>query len=270
MPTDTPEPTEELYFSQPGKYIEELVIDEIPRWYLVSVPESYKHGDPTPLVFNFHGAGMSFGAQNNLTGTSELGEKENFIAVIPQGLSMRWQLIENAENNRDLAFVDAILDDLDEKLTIDEKRIFAVGLSNGGGFVDGLGCYRSDRFAAIGTVAGAYLYWATCEPDHPISVITIHGTADDVALYSGKGFSMANWAGDWAERSGCDPSSEVVFDEGNTVGEAWGNCEGNAEVIMYSVDGGGHTWFGNAIGTSPADINSMELIWAFFDAHPKP
>ena len=57
------------------------------------------------------------------------------------------------QGDRDLKFVDAILKTLREKYKVDDRRIFATGHSNGGGFTYLLWAARGKELAAIAPVA---------------------------------------------------------------------------------------------------------------------
>ena len=276
-PTPTPAPTAEPYFDQPGQYLETIQSDGITRWYAVFIPKSYQHGTRTPLVLNFHGAGSTFQQQAIISGMNEVAETKGFVVVYAQALpdnSNVWFLADGPDGSLDIEFTKAIIDDLYEKLSIDPKRVYATGFSNGGGLVDSIGCHMSDTFAAIAPVAGAYVFWAPCETASPVSVIAIHGDADTAVAYSGGGYSTPGWAGSWAERNGCDEISSTSQPYGDITIETWDSCPKGVAVILYTIAGGGHIWPGSAIydGTLGAteNLNATETIWEFFKDHPKP
>ncbi|MGQ0551465.1 MAG: alpha/beta hydrolase family esterase, partial [Armatimonadota bacterium] len=56
--------------------------------------------------------------------------------------------------------------------------------------------------------------------------------------------------------------------------EAYGSCGEGSEVVLYAVEGGGHTWPGGqqylperVIGRTSRDIDANEVLWAFFKKH---
>jgi polyhydroxybutyrate depolymerase len=83
----------------------------------------------------------------------------------------------------------------------------------------------------------------------------------------------------WAKIDGC-PEMPVVTrvpdsaDDGTTVEcRTWGPGTEGAEVILYIVAGGGHTWPGRErvpkfLGKATRDISANDLIWEFFEKHP--
>ncbi len=276
-PTLTPEPTQVPYFDKPGQYLEMLQSGGESRWFAIYIPQGYQHGTPTPLVFNFHGAGSTFQQQSIISGMNEIAESEGFIVVYPQALpenSNSWFLADGSIGSLDVEFTQAMIDDLHKKLTIDPKRIYATGFSNGGGLVDSLGCMLSDTFAAIAPVAGAYVYWAPCEITSPVSMIAIHGDADSAVAYAGGGYSTPGWAGTWAERNGCDSTSSTNQPFDDITVETWDSCPEGVAVTLYTVAGGGHVWPGSAVyeGAQGAtnNLNATDIIWEFFKDHPKP
>ncbi len=276
-PTNTPEPTEVPYFDKPGQYLEMLQSGGETRWFAVYIPESYQHGSLTPLVLNYHGAGSTFQQQALLSNMDAKAESEGFVVVYPQALPANanvWFLADSSAGSIDIEFTQAILDDLHEKLTIDPQRVYAAGFSNGGGLVDNLGCFMSDTFAAIAPVAGTYVYWAPCETTSPVSVIAIHGDADTAVPYSGGGYSTSGWTGAWAERNGCAQRSNTSQPHDDITIETWATCPEGVAVTLYTIVGGGHIWPGSAIyeGMTGAteNLNATDIIWEFFEAHPKP
>lgn len=276
-PTNTPEPTPAPYFDKPGQYLEMIKSGGETRWFAVYIPENYQHGSLTPLVLNFHGAGSTFQQQALISGMNDKAETDGFVVVYPQALPANanvWFLADSSAGSMDIELTQAIIDNLYEKLTIDPKRIYATGFSNGGGLVDNLGCMMSDTFAAIAPVAGAYVYWVPCETNAPVSVIAIHGDADTSVAYSEGGYSTPGWADSWAERNGCDSTSSTSQPYDDITVETWETCPDGVAVTLYTVAGGGHVWPGSAIyaGWSEATENliATDIIWEFFENHPKP
>ena len=70
----------------------------------------------------------------------------------------------------------------------------------------------------------------------------------------------------WDDYNNCQSQSEVTMPDFNGDGVYSTqlisyNCDGNREVILYTMEGEGHTWFRKSWGH---DLNSSELIWEFF------
>ena len=168
------------------------------RRYLLHVPDSYDPEQPTPLVISLHGFVQWPAHQQNMSGWNEVADEHGFLIVYPQGTGfpLRWHSRQNNHprwsNTNDLQFILDLLDHLSQSYNIDQERIYANGMSNGAGMSDLLACELSGRIAAIGGVAGSYLYpREDCHPDHPIPVIAFHGLDDPIVPYSG-GMSRDN------------------------------------------------------------------------------
>jgi polyhydroxybutyrate depolymerase len=85
----------------------------------------------------------------------------------------------------DLGFVEAILNYLDTKYSIDRTRVFATGISNGSRFAWSIAC-TTDWLAGVVTIAGTESD-ANCRPiSHP-PLLIISGTADRIEPFDGGG-----------------------------------------------------------------------------------
>ena len=256
----------------PGTYDEEIFSGGQSRQYRLHVPSSYQPGKPVPLVLGFHGAGSTGGEFEAYSGLSALANQAGFIAVYPQGLGelTNWDTMPNSQ---DVPFVRDLIDSLEARCSIDPARIYATGHSRGGGMVNRLGCELSDRIAAIGPVSGDYDYSEDCSPSRPVAVVAFHGTDDPTIPYNGFGVPgeihesylrigtpIPNWAAAWGERNGCSSKPATVFQEGQVTGQAWGDCQAGADVVLYTINGGTHDW--------PGGINAIKMIWDFFTQHP--
>lgn len=259
------------------------------RRYLLYVPESYRPERATSLVISLHGLADWPARHSSMTGWNALAEAEGFIVVYPAGTGFprRWESLggagESSGAGGDVAFISDLIDALSREYNIDPDHIYVNGLSNGGGMSHLLACVLSDRIAAIGTVAGAYgLPDAECRPSRPVPVIAFHGTADPIVPYEGVQLQRpsrvlrpaAEWAAGWAARNGCDATPAGLPPVGAVSGVRYGDCDREAEVLFYTVEGGGHTWPGGEpipafiAGETNQDIDATRLMWDFFQAHP--
>jgi polyhydroxybutyrate depolymerase len=260
------------------------------RKYLLYVPASYDPNTPTPLVISIHGFVQWPAHQQKLTGWNLLADEHGFIVVYPQGTGfpLRWkaQPIDDDPEamTRELQFFSDLIDFLSLEYNIDQLRIYANGMSNGGGMSHLLACEFSDRIAAIGGVAGAYLYpWDCCQPRQPVPVIAFHGTDDPIVPYNGgltnvpfhryEFLPIEEWAVNWARKNGCANKPETVPAIGEVSGIRYTSCYGDAEVVLYTVEGGGHTWPGGSgipkwlAGHTTRDVNAAEIMWEFFKGY---
>jgi len=282
----------------PGQHTRELTLDGRNRSYIVHIPASYDPDSPAPVVLAFHGAGMNADLMIRFSAISEASEKHGFIAVYPNGVGVGPLLTFNAGGfvgqqgdswPDDVAFTSALLDDLAGVATIDPRRIYATGMSNGGMMAHRLGVELADRIAAIAPVAGT-LALADPEPTRPVPVMHFHGRADTIVPWSGPsartprfvGFrSVEQTAAFWATHNGCTLEPEItdipVTQEDGTAVRRWlyRAKDTDAEVVIYEIQGGGHTWPGvrsmfNIGGRTTTQISANDLMWEFFERHPMP
>jgi polyhydroxybutyrate depolymerase len=254
------------------------------RTYYLHVPTGYDASKAWPLVFNFHGRTAStFGAaaplQENVSLLYEKGDAAGFIVVNPQGLTdsdgtQTWNAglcCAEDKSRDDVAFVDAMLASLESELCVDAKRIYATGLSNGGFMSHRLACERADRFAAVAPVA-AMNGMTTCSPSRPPSVIAFNGTADPLVDYGLAKTSITAWV----TRNGCNATPTETFNNGDSHCDTYSGCTDGAEVVLCTVEDGGHTWPGGmdlsalGFGKTTQDLIANDAMWDFFEKHPLP
>lgn len=272
----------------PGNHTRELEIDGRTRSYLVHVPERLPEG-PVPVVLALHGAAMNGPLMAWFTGLHRKADEAGFVAVYPNGTGRGTFLVWNAGGfwnaagrPDDVAFIAAVLDDLATVVPVDSRRVYACGLSNGGMMCYRLAAELPDRIAAVAPVAGALMVPEPAATGRPVPLIHFHGTRDTLVPY-GDGGRLAGGAPSarrWASCSGCseEPEEERLTPPDADLPvtrERWGDGRDGAEVVLVTIDGGGHTWPGQRppvwfIGRSTADVSANDLIWEFFLRHPLP
>lgn len=270
------------------------------REYLLYVPKSYDRARPTPLVISMHGAGLWGASQRDISRWNELADSKGFIVVYPSAVGGKGVRIWRAEPSeglaKDVKYISALIDTLSAHYNVDPSRIYANGLSNGGGMSFALSCMLSDRIAAVGMVAAAQtLPWRWCvsgrreagggkrETERPVPVISFHGTADPVVPYNGGSSwissrpfpNVPKWTETWARRNQCalDPIDSVVA--ADVVRRSYLDCADGAAVVLYTIRGGGHTWPGGMelpewfVGRTTRSVDATRLMWEFFTT-PRP
>jgi polyhydroxybutyrate depolymerase len=184
----------------------------------------------------------------------------------------------------DAAYLDAVIDDVSAHYRVDPKRVFVMGLSNGGYMAHRYACDRAGRVAAIVSQAGAMWADATrCKPSEPVAVLQIHGTDDEMVPYDGKAHSAHGesllpsahqTAADWAAFDKCDPKSDTSapprdlveggfrYDvpDAETTTERWTGCRG---VELWTMRGAGHV-------PHPRQPMWARTIYDWLASHPKP
>jgi polyhydroxybutyrate depolymerase len=271
-------------------------VDGRRRTGLLHVPASAHR--PAPLLLAFHGGGGNAGSMERLSGLSALADREGFVVVYPDSIDGHWR--DGREWGLspvdDVAFVDSLVDAISRVHPVDEKRIFATGISNGGIFCHYLAARLSRRIAAIAPVVGGMAdpFDRTFCPGGPVSVAVLMGTDDPIVPFAGgvvgtgraahgKVVGAEETARLWAAADGCvgGPSSGDLPDrdpgDGCRVARTeWAGCRAGSEVVLLTARGGGHTWPGGPqyvpgplVGRVCRDVD-FAYLWRFLAAHPKP
>jgi len=286
----------------PGE--EKVTIDSggTARWYWRHVPPTYDGKRPTPVVLDLHGYAEGADIHRTMSGLGAYGDTHGFITITPQGQGVvpMW---DTTLGGPDLAFVGQLLDQVDATLCVDDRRVFVTGLSNGAFMTSAVACQYSDRVAAAAPVAGIRDIDG-CKPARPVPVIAFHGTADEFVAYDGgfgkkvatlptpdgkgtigtapqvtgpKGPTIPEITTAWAVRNGCARQPKEHRVASDVVLSTY-RCPADAATELYTVEGGGHAWPGsafsqqvaNVVGRTTTSIDATELMWQFFDDHPRP
>ncbi|MEO7822271.1 MAG: PHB depolymerase family esterase [Gemmatimonadaceae bacterium] len=279
--------TEAVYYHVRNRSNGSIVSSGLRREYLLYVPRSYDRTRPTPLVISMHGGAMWPAAQKETSQWNRVADEHGFIVVYPSGVSGRGPRAWRAGSSgpgmmRDVRFISELIDTLRSSYNIDLTRVYANGLSNGGGMAFVLSCALSDRIAAVGMVAAAHLLpWSWCTDHRPVPMISFHGTADHFTPYDGgqkwiapRPFpSIRTWTANWAEGNRCAPHTNDSVVAADVTRRTYTNCAGDASVVLYTIRGGGHTWPGGGslpewmLGPTNRNIDATGQMWAFFREH---
>jgi len=262
------------------------------REYLLHVPKSYDRAKPTPLVISLHGGAMWGAAQRETSQWNRVADEHGFLVVYPSGTGLArqraWRAGLGPDHMKDVRFLSELIDALKENYNIDATRVYADGISNGAGMAFKLSCTLSDRIAAVGMVASAvFLPWAEC-PDHrPVPMIAFHGTADRMTRYHGGTLwpsvarnnefpDIPTWTANYARRNRCAANPVDSLVAADVTRLEYTNCADDAAVVLYTIQGGGHTWPGGSpmpewfAGTTSNSVDASRQMWAFFREHPLP
>lgn len=269
------------------------------RWFLLTVPGAHDGTTPLPVVFSFHGLSEGAVVHTLMSEYSGIAEREGFVVVFPHGRfnPVRWDADPNTDPNEDLQFVEEILDTLGDELCLDERRVYASGLSYGAFMTSLVTCKLSDRFAAVAPVAGIRLT-DPCPQQRDVPIVTFHGTDDAIVLFNGgfgqipggptgvgrsptdadlDGPGVPEYVRGWAARNGCDATPTDTPTSPDILHRVY-DCPAGADVEFYIVLGGGHTWPGSefsqaieaVVGYTTFDIHASEVAWEFFQQFQLP
>lgn len=256
------------------------------RDYTLYIPASYTGNEAVPLVLNFHGYTSNANAQMAYGDFRPIADTANFIIVHPQGLMYNgnthwnvggWIIGSPAD---DVGFTSALIDSLAAHYNIDLNRVYSTGMSNGGYMSFLLACQLSDKIAAIASVTGSMTpeTFNDCNPQHPMPILQIHGTADGTVPYTGAIWTkpISEVMDYWVQFDHCDSSADTTaFPDINlldgSTAEHWvyGNGDHGATAEHIKITGGGHTWprTGFAAGATNRDFDASLEIWKFFSRY---
>jgi polyhydroxybutyrate depolymerase len=264
------------------------------RCYYLYLPKGHDPTERLPLVVSFHGFMSNPESHALITRWHKLADQEGFVVVYPEGTQFpqRWQSGDTwgAEDVDDVQFFLDTLEDVQRVAAVDSSRVYVNGFSNGGGMTVKLGCEAADQIAAMGTVAAAVLSREDCQPSRPMPAIAFHGTEDPVVRYEGEDIELdalkraakatnvpsrfvgaPEWTRAWAALNLCDTEPVAMPQQGDVRGVSYTGCEQDADVILHTVEGGGHTWPGGmpipVVGRTTRDISATEEMWRFYQRY---
>ncbi len=259
---------------------------------------------PVPLVIVLHGRGGNGESMILLTrnGLNRLADDEGFLVVYPDGIEMNWNDGRkdhkpddraHKENIDDVGFISRLIDTMIMEYDADPDKVFITGISNGAIMAYRLACELSGKITAIAPVDGSIprSLVSGCLPGKAVSVLAINNTEDPLVPYEGgeiysgltrlklgKVLSVEESIRFWVNWNECDPVPVIqelpVLQPGDNIKTkiiSYLNVSNGTEVILYSVDGGGHTWPGGLqylpariIGRTCMDFDANKVIWSFF------
>jgi polyhydroxybutyrate depolymerase len=240
------------------------------RTALVHVPAGAV-GTRAPVVVALHGSGGSGRFMKTYSGLAGVGDRARFVTVFPDamGPSRVWNLSATTIPD-DVGFIEAVIERVATVACVDPARVYAVGVSNGGGLAARLGCELSGRVAAIVVVSGGFGHLPGCDPERRVSVLEIHGSNDPVVPYDGDPVdghagAVRAWLDGWARRDGCAGIGPSRIVAPRAVRIDWRGCAGQTKLAHIRVLGGGHQWPGATPPDPgpPSTFSAAGQAWAF-------
>ncbi len=280
---------------RPGTSARSLGSGGLKRCYLLHIPPDYDLGHSLPLIISLPGFTSNPTGQEYLTRWNEIADNEGLLVVYPQGTSfpLRWNSRETFTDGDvdDVQFITDLIDEVSNIVTVDPLRIYVDGMSNGGSMANRVACELAGKVAAVGVVTGPPVEPpGGCNPQRPISLIAFYGTEDPLVAYEGgiasESFisklinrsshpvsfpSVKSYIEAWADRDGCSPAPAPIPAYGDASGVRYTGCKNSAEIVFYTIEGGGHTWPGGRptfVGKTSRDIHASQVMWVFFKTHP--
>jgi polyhydroxybutyrate depolymerase len=250
------------------------------RNYRVYVPPGMDRTRPAPLVLVLGGVGDTADSMANATSFDREADTGHFVVAYAEGIRQNWAAGfccsgPDSDSVDDVGYLNHLLDQLEDDHRIDTARVYTVGVSAGAMMAYRLGCQDAGRIAGVGSVAGAMLF-TTCHPAIPVSIIEIHGTADQLVPYAGGAVSPPGVATQpvpsstalaqhWATLDSC-PTSPATQTQAPVTTTTWAGCGAGTGVRLITIDGGGHTWYATGFGATNGAIDATHEIWSYLSS----
>ena len=272
-----------------------ITFDGVARNFIVYLPSGYNNSGKMPLIFAIHGGSGTPEGMINIANFKTIADRDKVVLVYPEGVQKNWNdgrpTAPNQLGINDVGFFNQMCDYMINNYSVDAKKIYATGISNGGFMSTRLGCELSNRIAAIAVNAAtieATTIAPNCKPNRPVPALYIHGTTDPLVPFLGGQISAGGTAGGtilshfqviekWVALNGCNSTPTItdlpdIANDGTTIKQrVYSGGTNGSEVVSYVVLNGGHTWpqgyqyLNEAIiGKTSQDMNACEVIWTFF------
>lgn len=282
-------------------YTDSIMFGGLKRTYLIHIPPSHDKTKSMPLVIALHGGDGTSERMVAHTrgGFNTLADKEGFIVVYPDAIDKHWNdfrndMLAGVEEIDDLGFISTLINHLVETLNVDPNRVYVTGMSNGAMMTHRLALELSEKITAVATVAGNIpedQSQSGIVPKRATPVLIISGIDDPLMPWDGgyvakqprrgKVISVLETIKYWVNYNRCSPAPTITWEpdrdpqDGTRVRrEVYSEGRDGTEVILYAIEGGGHTWPSGypflperIIGKTSKDIDANEVIWNFFKKH---
>lgn len=267
------------------------------RHAIACVPEGPAPADGWRVVIAFHGGRSHPEAMRRFSGLDEFAAGREAVVLYPAGSGSRAEMLTWNGGNccgeaweeevDDVAFVRDLVARAAGIVPVDPNRVHVTGMSNGAMMAYRTAAEWAEGVASIAPVAGP-LALQSIAPKRPVPVLHFHGSLDQFTpLEGGVGRrsvtrtchrGILDGLREWARANRLDPLPVTTVvpcpDEAMRVERvAWG-APGEAEVVLYRIDGGGHTWPGRTpdsfyLGSATRAFRANPLILDFFRRHPR-
>ncbi len=286
-----------------------IEVEGVKRAYRSFRPPSGKEATKVPLVFAFHGGGGHAKQAQEHFGFEKQAREHGFMVVYPEGVNGHWndgrkseKFAEQDAEIDDVAYFRAVLAEVKEQHIVDTDRIYAMGVSNGGMFVQRLAVEESGTFAAVASTISSLPkpFRQGFAPKAPLSVLFMSGTKDPIMPFDGGEVVFNLFGGNekrrWKKSRGQvlpvreaaklwvahNKITAVEEDELLPDVDTTDKCRirrrlwrekasANPSVVLYEVQGGGHTLpqlkskaRSRIVGPTSGDLNTQDVIWKFF------
>lgn len=245
-----------------GLIHKELTYQHRARYYLQAIPKKAEPGHGYTLVVMLHGGLGNPERFAQATGFPGETLRHPTVVVYPAGSGrfsdrlLTWNAgvccgYAQRENVDDVGFIDKVIEQVTSEYPIDPDRVFVVGHSNGGMMAYRMACERSAIVDGIGVVGGTMNFSSKrCRPDRPVTVVSIHGEADqNVPIQGGMGEksragvshrSIIETLSIWRSYDECE--AQPAHQETRVASIDSYRCKSGRKVVDVRVHDGPHKW----------------------------
>ncbi len=255
------------------------------REYYLYMPETLLPGKP--CLFLLHGYGGK--AEGYRPEMLAAARDHGFAVCVPVGWAEEgkykpgWNVRYPSQAQMptdDAAFMLALKDEVCGKFALNPENFFFSGMSNGGDLAYVIALEHPEAFSAIASVAGLEFQWMSRElkAHGPVPFMEVHGTADKTSMWDGDPQGEGGWGpylsvpvavGNIVAACGCEYEKTTVLPRKDSrkpsrkvILHQWLGSPSGAEVRLYEVRGGKHSWH-------LADLDTCEEILKFFEQYLK-
>ena len=268
-------------YSQNAPVVKKVTFEDTAREYLLYIPKKLSKKKPVPLLICLHGYGDSAYMFMYNTRFNDIAERENFIVVYPQGTLFKdspfWNTLGYGRSKiNDLGFLENLVYEISKDYNIDQTRIYAAGMSNGGFMAMEIACSLSHIFTAVASVTGTMTnkLYESCNPSENVSVLQIHGTLDRQILYNGNkewSISVPTLLEFWSKTNKLNERPKIKTYRGESPYNIskysyLGDRKNKTEVVHFKIEKGEHQWYN--FNSSDSNTTS-ELVWDFLSKKSK-
>jgi polyhydroxybutyrate depolymerase len=291
-------------------YIQYFGTNAVQRRYLVYAPKNLPK-NPVPVVFVFPGKGTNAEAAAyyyTYTRFETLADQHGFVVVYGNGASyllygesgtglneskyggdFQGCFLAHSGEGIDVQYVREILDQLGTELKIDRTRVYATGLSAGGGLCFELALEAPDLVAAVAPVAGLpfqptgdWLFKCNAHPNGGrVPIAMLAATADTFIAYGPGGsvqYPNGNYPGmeqtrdAWLTAMGIsgEPTYESLPDIVNSDSYLPQSGVTSSYIELYKYPAGAlgsELWYYKAVGAGhwwPNPTQNISTLWDTF------
>jgi len=223
---------------------------------------------PAPMVLMLHGGRSNGETLRRFTGFDRIADRYGVVAVYPTAPGGAWNdgrgvALADEAGRDDAGYFVRLAEHLAAQGLVDSNRVYAAGISNGGGMAMRLGCQRPGAVSGIAVIATKRAPALDCSAYRPVPTLFFHGTEDRIAPHdgrptgteglgrrnTGRALSADATVAGWARMNRCGRANEtrrdqVAGDGTSLIIRRFGGCA--APLVGYEIVGGGHTWPGGA------------------------